>query len=152
VSAIGGRVGVVDFTDEHGLTDLDPAAFMATTIPVSAQEVFQVRLTGDGRRAVTRSLDRIARVIDLPSRTVVEPGFPSNGDVRQPTRVEVSPDGRRIAVPAAKGVLLWDIDPDGWRRRACEVVGRNLTAEEWTTFMPNGGAHRKTCDRWGLVS
>jgi hypothetical protein len=31
---------------------------------------------------------------------------------------------------------LWDIQPQSWARRACEVAGRSLTRAEWNDALP----------------
>jgi hypothetical protein len=35
------------------------------------------------------------------------------------------------------GVVLFDVDPDRWRRKAAEVANRNLTWAEWKQFFPD---------------
>ncbi|MDH3683166.1 MAG: WD40 repeat domain-containing protein, partial [Acidimicrobiia bacterium] len=37
------------------------------------------------------------------------------------------------------------LDPDIHLDRACEIVGRDLTQEEWDRFVPGGGPVRSTC-------
>jgi hypothetical protein len=44
--------------------------------------------------------------------------------------------------------MLWDIDPAVWRQRACAIVGRNLTREEWKLYLPPGTPYRATCSEW----
>ena len=44
--------------------------------------------------------------------------------------------------------MLWDVDPAVWRRRACAIVGRNLTREEWRLYLPSGTPYRATCSEW----
>ena len=34
--------------------------------------------------------------------------------------------------------MLWDVDPALWRQRACAIVGRNLSREEWKLYLPAG--------------
>ena len=60
-----------------------------------------------------------------------------------------SPDGKLLAV-AGVGTLamLWDVDPAVWRRRACAIVGRNLSREEWKLYLPSGTPYRATCAEW----
>jgi WD40 repeat protein/DNA-binding SARP family transcriptional activator len=41
-------------------------------------------------------------------------------------------------------VLLWDMDPDAWRKRACAVAGRRLTQQEWQDLLP-GRPYRPSC-------
>ena len=52
-----------------------------------------------------------------------------------------SPDGKLLAVSGVETrAMLWDVDPAVWRERACSVVGRNLTLEEWRLYLPFGDA------------
>jgi hypothetical protein len=63
--------------------------------------------------------------------------------VRRPdprrARVEsFSPDGATLATSSADVTLLWDLDPDTWRARACDIAGRNLTELERREYLPMG--------------
>ena len=62
---------------------------------------------------------------------------------------EFSPDGTLLAVAGvdAHG-MLWDVDPTVWRQRACAIVGRNLSREEWKLYLPPGTSYRATCPAW----
>jgi hypothetical protein len=60
-----------------------------------------------------------------------------------------SPDGRLLAVAGLDTrAMLWDVDPAAWRRRACAIVGRNLSREEWNLHLPPGTPYRATCSEW----
>jgi WD40 repeat protein/tRNA A-37 threonylcarbamoyl transferase component Bud32 len=60
-----------------------------------------------------------------------------------------SPDGKRLAVAGIESrAMLWDVDPAVWRTRACAIVGRNLTREEWSLYLPSGTGYRATCKEW----
>jgi WD40 repeat protein len=60
-----------------------------------------------------------------------------------------SPDGKQLAVAGVESrAMLWDVDPVDWRRRACSIVGRNLSREEWRQYLPPGTAYRATCSEW----
>jgi hypothetical protein len=55
------------------------------------------------------------------------------------------PDGKTLASASQVGsVILWDVDPDSWKRRACFIAGRNLTCDEWRRFLL-GEPCRKIC-------
>jgi WD40 repeat protein len=54
------------------------------------------------------------------------------------SRPAFSPDGRMIAAPGWTGAtVLWNLDPAQWRAAACNIVGRELTAEEWVRYLPD---------------
>jgi WD40 repeat protein/class 3 adenylate cyclase len=60
-----------------------------------------------------------------------------------------SPDGTQLAVAGVETrAMLWDVDPGVWRRRACAIVGRNLSREEWKVYLPPGTPYRATCLEW----
>jgi hypothetical protein len=60
-----------------------------------------------------------------------------------------SPDGEQLAVAGVETrAMLWDVDPTSWRRRACAIVGRNLTRAQWKLYMPPGTRYRATCSEW----
>ncbi len=44
-------------------------------------------------------------------------------------------------------IILWDVDPHSWLARACRIVGRNFTRQEWDTYFPDE-PYRKTCPEW----
>jgi WD40 repeat protein len=60
-----------------------------------------------------------------------------------------SPDGKLLAATGADGrAMVWNLDPAVWRQRACAIVGRNLTREEWRLYLPSGAPYRATCSEW----
>ena len=64
-------------------------------------------------------------------------------------RNSFSPDGKLLAVAGVETrATLWDVDPAVWRRRACAIVGRNLSREEWKLYRPSGTPYRATCAEW----
>ncbi|HKD99356.1 MAG TPA: BTAD domain-containing putative transcriptional regulator [Micromonosporaceae bacterium] len=46
-------------------------------------------------------------------------------------------DGKSVLVmDSTAGVHRFDIDPRSWVRRACDIAGRDLTADEWQRYAP----------------
>jgi WD40 repeat protein len=63
-----------------------------------------------------------------------------------PLRNAFSPDGTLLATAGVDAyAMLWDVDPAVWRRRACDVAGRNLSLEEWRLYLPSDTPYRATC-------
>ena len=54
-----------------------------------------------------------------------------------------SPDGKILA-SGEFPITFWDFDIASWQARACKIVNRNLTYEEWQQFMGDE-PYRKTC-------
>jgi len=44
--------------------------------------------------------------------------------------------------------MLWEVDPAVWRQRACAIVGRNLSRDEWKLYLPPRTPYRATCAEW----
>ena len=64
----------------------------------------------------------------------------SGGEVRQ---LFISPDGRLVSATTYE-LIVWSLDPTNWQQRACHVANRNLTVQEWQTYVGDV-AFRKTC-------
>ena len=45
------------------------------------------------------------------------------------------------------GTVLWSLDPQLWRDRACHLAGRNMSQNEWVNIMGDI-PYRTTCGRW----
>jgi WD40 repeat protein len=60
-----------------------------------------------------------------------------------------SPDGKLLAAAGVNELgMVWDVDPPVWRERACAIVGRNLSREEWGLYLPPGTPYGATCSEW----
>ena len=59
--------------------------------------------------------------------------------------IDLSPDGRQLLETHGNGEgAVWDVDPESWKRRACELANRTLTREEWEEFLP-GRPYEPAC-------
>ena len=123
----------------HDLLTLQPLG-----APLQASNGFIERLefSADDSLMMSSGGDRLARLFDLGSRTQL-------GDAIQLPREDVGatlrPDGRELAADSAEGVALWDLDPANWTQAACRVAGRNLTEEEWLTYVGEIAPYHETC-------
>jgi hypothetical protein len=64
------------------------------------------------------------------------------------TGVAFLPDGHTVSIAASNGQMFrWDTDPAAWVAYACEVSGRNLSADEWREAF-GSEPYRNTCDEW----
>lgn len=57
----------------------------------------------------------------------------------------VSADGDHLWVPTSSEIVEVPLSPDSWRELACELAGRDLTAEEWESLVPGDGRPRSLC-------
>jgi WD40 repeat protein len=59
--------------------------------------------------------------------------------------IAFSPDKKILAVGSGNSlVILWDVDIESWKERACRTTNRNLTRSEWKQYLENEPYH-KTC-------
>ena len=59
--------------------------------------------------------------------------------------IDLSPDGRHLLETHGNGQgAVWDVDPESWERRACDLANRTLTREEWEEFLP-GRPYEPAC-------
>ena len=60
--------------------------------------------------------------------------------------VAFSPDGKYLVSGSSKtethwSLVMWDMRADQWEPRACDLVSRNLSAEEWRSFVGRKSDH-----------
>jgi WD40 repeat protein len=97
----------------------------------------------DGDRAIVEiSADGTAHVIDYPSGTLVGVLPHPIGIKGVSTSLAFSTDGNRLVSVTEAGygntpgwLVDWKMSPDSWIQAACESVGRDLTADEWSRHM-----------------
>jgi WD40 repeat protein/DNA-binding SARP family transcriptional activator len=123
---------------------------VATGLPVGAPlaghngGVTSLAFDRSGRRIVSLSGDGKLRLWDVASRKLIGAALPGSTTGGSGS-VEFYPDGRHVLAAFQSGAaVVWNVDPDAWKRRACEVANRNLTRREWSDFLP-GRPYRSVC-------
>jgi WD40 repeat protein len=72
-------------------------------------------------------------------------GQPLTGHIDTVFSIAFSPDGQTMATGSAdKRVILWDMDPESWKAKACRKANRKMSEAEWRRFMGER-PYRKTC-------
>jgi WD40 repeat protein len=109
-----------------------------------------VRFSPDGRLVAAGTTRGAIVLFDADARRQL--GDPLQGHAGQVFSVAFQRDGHHLVSAGNDGrVLLWDVEP--WadektsEKRACDLVGRNLTRSEWRLFVP-GKSYARTCDEW----
>jgi hypothetical protein len=94
----------------------------------------------------TTSSDGTARLWDVPSGRPIGAALP--GVVDRYVAAAFVERGTHLVTLYDNGRgYRWDVRPQSWARRACDVAGRTLTRAEWQTALPERGyapacAHR----------
>ncbi len=98
----------------------------------------ELGLSADGSLLVASAPGQ-TQLFDVTSRT------PLGGGIETAGSAAVGPDGRQLAVATTSGVALWDLDPAHWVEAACRIAGRNLTRDEWSTYIGDLAPYHETC-------
>jgi WD40 repeat protein/class 3 adenylate cyclase/tRNA A-37 threonylcarbamoyl transferase component Bud32 len=110
-------------------------------IEVGKDEINPVSFSPDGRLLAASAADQTATVWDLASRTRLGTTFPTVQGVVP--AAQFAPDGDLVIAYLADAVK-WPMDPRTWKRFACTVAGRDLTAAEWDDILPDRD-HQRVC-------
>ena len=107
---------------------------------------FTLEFTPDGRTLAISGFEPVATLWDVATGTQIGPQLTA-GDRR--TMIDLSADGRLLLETHANGKgALWDVDPESWKRQACDLANRTLTREEWDEFLP-GRPYEPACKESG---
>jgi hypothetical protein len=102
-----------------------------------------VNASPDGRTYSVFSLDEAVSVYDLVAG--IRLGDPiavsSEGAISGVFRA----DGAELAVNVPAGIAVWDLRPSAHSAAACAMAGRDLTREEWASYLAELGPYRSTC-------
>ncbi|HET8820761.1 MAG TPA: protein kinase [Thermoleophilaceae bacterium] len=115
---------------------------IAGPVPAHAGFLLTTGYTPDGRLIYTSGTDGVVLLWDARTRRRVGAPLPvSPGGVF----ATLTSDGKGILAASESGrAVLWDIDPEHWKRHACEVAGRTLTRDEWDDILP-GRPYEPAC-------
>ena len=103
---------------------------------------FTLEFSPDGRTLAVSGYEPAASLWDVATGTQIGPQLTA-GDRR--TMIDLSSDGRQMLEVHGNGRgAVWDVDPESWKRRACDLANRTLTREEWEEFLP-GRPYEPAC-------
>jgi DNA-binding SARP family transcriptional activator/serine/threonine protein kinase/WD40 repeat protein len=109
------------------------------------QEVFG---TTDGSMIAARGGDGIVSLFDVASGTRIGPPFTATPDDQ--LLMSLALDGTTLAYGGGlhSAIKVVDLSPDAWVEASCRIAGRNLTTEEWDTYIGDLADHTPTCPRF----
>jgi WD40 repeat protein len=132
VGGFGGVVRVWDVRSRKLVHELDQGGNGAFTLEFSP----------DGRTLAVSGFEPAASLWDVATGTQIGPQLTA-GDRR--TMIDLSTDGRLMLEVHGNGQgAVWNVDPESWKQRACDLANRTLTREEWEEFLP-GRPYEPAC-------
>ena len=134
---MGGLLGVGGFGKVVRLWDVRTRK-LVHELDQGGNGAFTLEFSPDGRTLVISGFEPVASLWDVATGTQIGPQL-SAGDRR--TMIDLSPDGRYLLETHGNGEgAIWDVDPESWKRWACDLANRTLTREEWEEFLPGTAA------------
>ena len=124
------------------LWDVDSRKPLATLAGHKAG-VEGVAFSLDRKRLASASADQTAMLWDVDSHKPLATLAVHKYGV---TSVAFSPAGRLASASLDKTVILWDSGLDALAAEACRTANRNLTCEEWRTYLGVDEPYHKTCE------
>lgn len=125
------------------LWDVDSRKLLAK-LEGHKEAVQGVAWSPDGKRLATAGSDKTVILWDVDHR---KPLVTLEGHQGQVNRAAWSPDGKHLASASEDStVILWDLELDVRTAEACRTANRNLTCEEWRSYIAAGKPYRKSCE------
>lgn len=129
---------------ELDLPSLQPAG---RAFPTLGAPGANLNISDDGSLVMVVDSSNRLTVFDAATRTPLGDPFVL-GDPAEPLNGELAPNGQFVVLGTTDGAEVWDLVPEHWSETACRLAGRNLTQQEWDTYLPNAGAYQRTCEEW----
>jgi hypothetical protein len=151
-----GATGVVIVTSVDGTLGIfDPATLTrSASLPGARGYIQNLWPSADDTLLVGPANDGSVSVYDLEHRARLGDPIDKVSGFRTP--VALRPDGAVLAVEtgdsADTGIALWNLDPAAWVDAACAIAGRNLTHEEWSTYIGDLAPYSATCPPFPIPS
>ena len=134
VLAVSGLDGTIRLRDATTLALLGSV--------IAAPPGSAVALAPDGSLLKVVDASRHLRLYDVATHAPIGPPI----DLGDGSDSEILPHGDSMLLQRDGAIVELSLDPDTLFDRACLAAGRNLSADEWATYI--GGSPRATCPRW----
>ena len=143
VASADPSTGLVALGGENGAVVVDPATKSVLRV-TDIGAVTSLGLARDGTVLVVVEADGTVRLWDTVRAELVGTVWTGNGTASpSPPWYDESTD--TVWVATSSKILEFPLDPARWVERACELVSRELTADEWDRLVPGRTEQRSVC-------
>jgi WD40 repeat protein/class 3 adenylate cyclase len=132
----GSLLAVGQFDGDGRLYSTESWTPLGRPLVAHAQRIASVEFSRDGRLLATSSADGTVLLWDVETQEPI--GSPLAVEPNTFVSAAFSPDGARLyAVSTRRRGIRLKTDPEAWKRHACLVSGRKLSAREWEDALPD---------------
>jgi len=136
--------GLIGVGGDGGAVVVDPIARTFETVE-ELGPVASLGFARNGALLVVVGSDGTVSLWDTERSELV--GTLWSGDGTAPSSVpwyDATTDSVWVATSGT--ILQFSLDPERWVDRVCDLVGRELTPQEWDRYVPGDAPHRDACD------
>ncbi|MFI6603915.1 helix-turn-helix domain-containing protein [Nonomuraea sp. NPDC050536] len=112
------------------------------TLSGHTSAVQALAFSGDSRLIASAGDDHTVMVWDVRARRRVAT---LTGHTSRVRGLAFTADGALVSGGADSRIIRWTLDPSAAEAHTCQTVGRDLTRQEWSTYLPSL-PYRSTCD------
>ena len=106
--------------------------------------VWTVAFSSDGRLLASGGKEGTIILWDMATHQRLNQ--PLRGHLGEVYSLAFSPDSRTLASGSNdRDIILWDVSFESWKSRACGIVNRNLTKDEWNKFIGSDMPYQSSC-------
>jgi hypothetical protein len=104
----------------------------------------RISVSADGRTLLNVGYNNTLTLYDLTAYIALAGPVDASADAIRISGGFLTADGERLIEALPSGIRIWDLRTEQQATHACALAGRELTADEWSTYFP-GEERVQTC-------